>query len=58
MLAWGINDFGQLGNGSTFYETEPTKVHSLLLPSVAALSAALQARPLCLPGRVRACQDC
>lgn len=28
VLAWGINDFGQLGNGSTFYETEPTKVVS------------------------------
>ena len=29
MLAWGINDFGQLGNGSTFYETSPTKVVGL-----------------------------
>ena len=26
VLAWGINDFGQLGNGSTFYETSPTQV--------------------------------
>ncbi len=30
VLAWGINDFGQLGNGSTFYETSPTQV----MPSV------------------------
>lgn len=29
VLAWGINDFGQLGNGSTFYETSPTKVVGL-----------------------------
>ncbi len=29
VLAWGINDFGQLGNGSTFYETSPTKVLGL-----------------------------
>jgi hypothetical protein len=29
VLAWGINDFGQLGSGSTFYETSPTKVVGL-----------------------------
>ncbi|KAK9908666.1 hypothetical protein WJX75_001202 [Coccomyxa subellipsoidea] len=29
VLAWGINDFGQLGNGSTFYETSPTPVLGL-----------------------------
>ncbi len=29
MWAWGINDFGQLGNGTTFYETSPTRVVDL-----------------------------
>ena len=31
VLAWGINDFGQLGNGSTFYETSPTQVQRLVV---------------------------
>lgn len=29
MRAWGINDFGQLGTGSTTYETQPAKVVGL-----------------------------
>ena len=33
VLAWGINDFGQLGNGSTFYETSPTQVQRLVVLS-------------------------
>ena len=39
MLAWGINDFGQLGNGSTFYETSPTKVVGLEGVRIADIAA-------------------
>ena len=39
MLAWGINDFGQLGNGSTFYETSPTKVVGLESVRIADIAA-------------------
>ena len=39
MLAWGINDFGQLGNGSTFYETQPTQVAGLEDVRIADINA-------------------
>ncbi|CAL5222769.1 g5181 [Coccomyxa viridis] len=39
VLAWGINDFGQLGNGSTFYETSPTKVVGLESVRIADIAA-------------------
>lgn len=39
MLAWGINDFGQLGNGSTFYETSPTPVAGLEGAQIADVEA-------------------
>ena len=39
VLAWGINDFGQLGNGSTFYETSPTKVVGLEGVRIADIAA-------------------
>jgi len=39
VLAWGINDFGQLGNGSTFYETSPTKVVGLEDVRIADIAA-------------------
>lgn len=52
VLAWGINDFGQLGNGSTFYETSPTQVQRLIPEPQWARSAAsrpdTQARHLAL----------
>ena len=38
MLAWGINDFGQLGNGSTDYEVQPTRVRGLEEVAVADIS--------------------
>jgi len=39
VLAWGINDFGQLGNGSTFYETSPTPVAGLEGAQIADVEA-------------------
>ena len=39
VLAWGINDFGQLGSGSTFYETSPTKVVGLESVRIADIAA-------------------
>ena len=39
MLAWGINDFGQLGNGSTDYEVTPAKVLGLEDVQVADIAA-------------------
>lgn len=29
IYTWGINDYGQLGNGSTFYSTSPSRVVDL-----------------------------
>lgn len=40
MFAWGINDFGQLGDGSTSYATSPVKVVGLeSVPNVSDISA-------------------
>ena len=39
MLAYGINDFGQLGNGSTDYEVEPCLVRGLEDVEVADIAA-------------------
>lgn len=39
VLAWGINDFGQLGNGSTDYEVTPTPVLGLDEVQVADIAA-------------------
>lgn len=39
MLAWGINDYGQLGNGTTTYETTPTRVLGLEEVSIADIAA-------------------
>lgn len=39
MLAWGINDFGQLGSGSTFYETQPKQVVGLEDVRIADINA-------------------
>lgn len=43
VLAWGINDFGQLGNGSTFYETSPTQVQPSVVLSVFCSSPIIRA---------------
>ena len=39
MLSWGINDYGQLGNGSTTYETKPCEVCGLEEVDVADIAA-------------------
>lgn len=40
VFAWGINDFGQLGDGSTSYATSPVKVIGLEnVPNVSDISA-------------------
>lgn len=39
VLAWGINDFGQLGNGSTDYEVQPSRVRGLEDVKVADVAA-------------------
>ena len=39
VFAWGINDFGQLGNGSTFYATAPAMVEGLATTPVADIAA-------------------
>lgn len=39
MLAWGINDFGQLGNGSTDYKVQPSPVKGLEEVEVADIAA-------------------
>lgn len=39
VLAWGINDFGQLGNGSTDYKVEPSAVKGLEEVEVADIAA-------------------
>ena len=39
MLAWGINDYGQLGDGSTSYATSPVKVVGLEDLAIADVSA-------------------
>ena len=40
MVAWGINDFGQLGNGSTVYATSPGQVVGLEDIAVSDIAAA------------------
>ena len=39
VLAWGINDYGQLGNGTTFYETRPSRVVGLESVAVSDIAA-------------------
>ena len=39
MLAWGINDYGQLGNGTTTYEVIPTRVLGLEDVGIADIAA-------------------
>ena len=39
MFAWGINDYGQLGDGSTSYATSPVKVVGLENLAIADVSA-------------------
>lgn len=39
VLSWGINDYGQLGTGSTVYETEPAAVVGLENVRVADIAA-------------------
>ena len=39
MFAWGINDYGQLGDGSTSYATSPVKVVGLEGLAIADISA-------------------
>jgi hypothetical protein len=39
VLAWGINDYGQLGDGSTSYATSPVKVVGLEDLAIADVSA-------------------
>lgn len=39
MLAWGTNDYGQLGNGSTCYSTVPSPVADLEGVAVADIAA-------------------
>lgn len=39
MRAWGINNFGQLGTGSTTYETQPAKVVGLPAGGAADIAA-------------------
>eukprot|EP00884_Botryococcus_braunii_P004691 jgi/Botrbrau1/14222/Bobra.0254s0011.1 len=39
VLSWGINDYGQLGTGSTVYETEPATVFGLENVRVADIAA-------------------
>ena len=40
VVAWGINDFGQLGNGSTVYATSPCLVVGLEDIAVSDIAAA------------------
>lgn len=40
VVAWGINDFGQLGNGSTVYATSPGQVVGLEDIAVSDIAAA------------------
>ena len=40
MVAWGINDFGQLGNGTTSYATSPGEVVGLEGIAVSDIAAA------------------
>lgn len=39
VVAWGINDFGQLGDGGTSYSTSPVKVIGLESVPIADISA-------------------
>ena len=39
VYAWGINDYGQLGNGTTTYETSPTRVLGLEDVGIADIAA-------------------
>ena len=56
VLAWGINDFGQLGNGSTFYETSPTKVGASPILALHLTSTSCSCMPslMCRIGHCRA----
>ena len=40
VVAWGINDFGQLGNGTTSYATSPGQVVGLEGIAVSDIAAA------------------